>query len=94
MIPQSTLAGDVEVINNETAILKSTQLNNTAAKIPINISKIQGHEVRVGMTSVCILVVELLRGLYQLVSKSGLCYNAKHWTRCVVSGQAHSPPIN
>ncbi|KIM69917.1 hypothetical protein SCLCIDRAFT_1207158 [Scleroderma citrinum Foug A] len=53
---------DINVISSGPTILKSIQLDNAAAKIPVNISKARDDEVGDGTTSVCVLVVELLRG--------------------------------
>jgi len=60
-ILQSTSTGDINVTNDGATILKAIQLDNAAAKILVNISKVQDDEVGDGTTSVCVLAAELLR---------------------------------
>ena len=50
-------------------ILKSIALDNAAAKVLVNISKVQDDEVGDGTTSVAVLAAELLREAEQLVSQ-------------------------
>ncbi|QRW01738.1 TCP-1/cpn60 chaperonin family (T-complex protein 1) [Ceratobasidium sp. AG-Ba] len=66
-ILQSGSTGDVNVTNDGATILKSIQLDNAAAKILVNISKVQDDEVGDGTTSVCVLASELLREAEKLV---------------------------
>ncbi|KAG8931242.1 T-complex protein 1 subunit beta [Tulasnella sp. 419] len=66
-ILQSGSTGDVNVTNDGATILKSIQLDNAAAKILVNISKVQDDEVGDGTTSVCVLAAELLREAEKLV---------------------------
>lgn len=66
-ILQSASTGEVNVTNDGATILKSIQLDNAAAKILVNISKVQDDEVGDGTTSVCVLASELLREAEQLV---------------------------
>lgn len=55
------------VTNDGATILKSISLDNPAAKILVNISKVQDDEVGDGTTSVCVLASELLREAEKLV---------------------------
>lgn len=59
--------GSITVTNDGATILKSIQLDNPAAKILVNISKVQDDEVGDGTTSVCVLASELLREAEKLV---------------------------
>ncbi|KAG1822284.1 chaperonin Cpn60/TCP-1 family [Suillus variegatus] len=67
-ILQSGSSGDINVTNDGATILKSIQLDNAAAKILVNISKVQDDEVGDGTTSVCVLAAELLREAERLIS--------------------------
>lgn len=67
-ILQSASSGEVNVTNDGATILKSIQLDNAAAKILVNISKVQDDEVGDGTTSVCVLAAELLREAEKLVN--------------------------
>ncbi|KAG2353187.1 chaperonin Cpn60/TCP-1 family [Suillus spraguei] len=67
-ILQSASSGDIQVTNDGATILKSIQLDNAAAKILVNISKVQDDEVGDGTTSVCVLAAELLREAEKLVA--------------------------
>lgn len=58
---------EVMVTNDGATILKSVQLDNPAAQILVNISKVQDDEVGDGTTSVCVLAGELLRQAERLV---------------------------
>ena len=74
--------GDITVTNDGATILKSIALDNAAAKILVNISKVQDDEIGDGTTSVCVLAAELLREAERLVSNKihpqtiidGMCY--------------------
>ena len=66
-ILQSGSSGDINVTNDGATILRSIQLDNAAAKILVNISKVQDDEVGDGTTSVCVLAAELLREAEKLV---------------------------
>eukprot|EP00301_Raphidiophrys_heterophryoidea_P022668 c6777_g1_i1.p1 GENE.c6777_g1_i1~~c6777_g1_i1.p1 ORF type:complete len:544 (-),score=137.48 c6777_g1_i1:270-1856(-) len=67
-ILQSTVdQQNVTVTNDGATILKSVDLDNPAAKVLVNISKVQDDEVGDGTTSVCVLAGELLRQAEQLV---------------------------
>ena len=67
-ILHSVSTGDVIVTNDGATILKSIALDNPAAKILVNISKVQDDEVGDGTTSVCVLAAELLREAEKLVA--------------------------
>ncbi|EPQ59771.1 hypothetical protein GLOTRDRAFT_56030 [Gloeophyllum trabeum ATCC 11539] len=68
-ILQSASTGDINVTNDGATILKAIQLDNPAAKILVNISKVQDDEVGDGTTSVCVLAAELLREAEKLVNQ-------------------------
>ena len=68
-ILHSVSTGDVTVTNDGATILKSIQLDNPAAKILVNISKVQDDEVGDGTTSVCVLAAELLREAEKLIAQ-------------------------
>src|SRR3569833_1254212 len=58
------------VTNDGATILKSIALDNAAAKVLVNISKVQDDEVGDGTTSVAVLSAELLREAEKLVDKT------------------------
>ena len=66
-ILQSVSSGDINVTNDGATILKAIQLDNPAAKILVNISKVQDDEVGDGTTSVTVLAAELLREAEKLI---------------------------
>lgn len=66
-ILQSASTGEISVTNDGATILKSIQLDNAAAKILVNISKVQDDEIGDGTTSVCVLAAELLREAEKLI---------------------------
>jgi T-complex protein 1 subunit beta len=68
-ILQSASSGDINVTNDGATILKSIQLDNAAAKILVNISKVQDDEVGDGTTSVCVLAAECLREAERLINQ-------------------------
>ncbi|PUU80670.1 chaperonin Cpn60/TCP-1 family [Tuber borchii] len=57
------------VTNDGATILKSIALDNAAAKVLVNISKVQDDEVGDGTTSVTVLAAELLREAEKLVDQ-------------------------
>lgn len=57
------------VTNDGATILKSIALDNAAAKVLVNISKVQDDEVGDGTTSVAVLAAELLREAERLVDQ-------------------------
>lgn len=61
--------GSIMVTNDGATILKSIALDNAAAKVLVNISKVQDDEVGDGTTSVCVLAAELLREAEILVAR-------------------------
>ncbi|KAJ3963998.1 chaperonin Cpn60/TCP-1 family [Lentinula raphanica] len=67
-ILQSASTGEINVTNDGATILKAIQLDNAAAKILVNISKVQDDEVGDGTTSVCVLAAELLREAEKLIA--------------------------
>ncbi|ORX93350.1 T-complex protein 1 subunit beta [Basidiobolus meristosporus CBS 931.73] len=68
-ILQSATDGTIMVTNDGATILKSIALDNAAAKVLVNISKVQDDEVGDGTTSVCVLASELLREAEKLVNQ-------------------------
>ncbi|KAL7642203.1 UNVERIFIED_CONTAM: hypothetical protein RMT77_006764 [Armadillidium vulgare] len=60
--------GQIEVTNDGATILRNIGVDNPAAKILVNISKIQDNEVGDGTTSVVVLASELLKEAEKLVS--------------------------
>jgi len=61
--------GGVHVTNDGATILKSILIDNPAAKVLIDISKVQDEEVGDGTTSVCVLAGELLRQAEKLIDQ-------------------------
>ncbi|WFD33370.1 T-complex protein 1 subunit beta [Malassezia cuniculi] len=68
-ILQSVGSNDIVVTNDGATILKSIHIDNAAAKILVNISKVQDDEVGDGTTSVCVLASELLREAERLIEQ-------------------------
>ncbi|KAF5364032.1 hypothetical protein D9756_001008 [Leucocoprinus leucothites] len=68
-ILQSGSTGEINVTNDGATILKAIQLDNAAAKILVNISKVQDDEVGDGTTSVAVLAAELLREAEKLIAQ-------------------------
>lgn len=68
-ILQSASTGEINVTNDGATILKAIQLDNAAAKILVNISKVQDDEVGDGTTSVAVLAAELLREAEKLIAQ-------------------------
>src|ERR1700712_3982991 len=68
-ILQSASTGEIMVTNDGATILKSIALDNAAAKVLVNISKVQDDEVGDGTTSVAVLAAELLRQAEFLVTQ-------------------------
>lgn len=61
--------GDVQVTNDGATILNKLQIDNPAAKVLIDVSKVQDDEVGDGTTSVCVLAGELLREAEKLLEQ-------------------------
>ncbi|XP_063233280.1 T-complex protein 1 subunit beta [Bacillus rossius redtenbacheri] len=59
--------GQVEITNDGATILKSIGVDNPAAKILVEMSKVQDDEVGDGTTSVTVLAAELLREAEKLI---------------------------
>jgi T-complex protein 1 subunit beta len=66
-ILQSASGHGMLVTNDGATILKSIALDNAAAKVLVNLSKVQDDEVGDGTTSVCVLAAELLREAEKLI---------------------------
>lgn len=62
-------AGQVEVTNDGATILKSVGVDNPAAKILVDMSKVQDDEVGDGTTSVTVLASELLKEAEKLIEQ-------------------------
>lgn len=62
-------AGDVQVTNDGATILKSVGVDNPAAKILVNMSRVQDDEVGDGTTSVTVFASELLREAEKLIEQ-------------------------
>ncbi|VVD05304.1 unnamed protein product [Leptidea sinapis] len=62
-------SGQVEVTNDGATILKSIGVDNPAAKILVDMSKVQDEEVGDGTTSVTVLAAELLREAEKLIEQ-------------------------
>ncbi|KAL3276539.1 hypothetical protein HHI36_011914 [Cryptolaemus montrouzieri] len=62
-------AGDVQVTNDGATILKSVGVDNPAAKVLVNMSKVQDDEVGDGTTSVTVLASELLKEAEKLIEQ-------------------------
>ncbi|KAF9078265.1 T-complex protein 1 subunit beta [Rhodocollybia butyracea] len=67
-ILQSASTGEINVTNDGATILKAIQLDNAAAKILVNISKVQDDEIGDGTTSVVVLAAQLLREAEKLIA--------------------------
>jgi len=75
----STTGKDMKVTNDGATILKSVVVDNPAANVLINMSKVQDEEVGDGTTSVTVLAGELLREAEKLI-------NAKIHPQTIVAG--------
>lgn len=61
--------GQVEITNDGATILKAVGVDNPAAKILVDMSRVQDDEVGDGTTSVTVLAAELLREAEKLIEK-------------------------
>ncbi|XP_073994111.1 T-complex protein 1 subunit beta-like [Rhodnius prolixus] len=61
--------GKVEVTNDGATILKAIGVDNPAAKILVNMAKVQDDEVGDGTTSVTVLAAELLREAERMIDR-------------------------
>lgn len=68
-ILQSNSGKAMQVTNDGATILRSLSVDNPAAKVLIDLSKVQDDEVGDGTTSVCVLASELLREAEKLVDQ-------------------------
>lgn len=62
-------SGDVQITNDGATILKAIGVDNPAAKILVNMSRVQDDEVGDGTTSVTVLAAELLREAEKLIEQ-------------------------
>ena len=69
ILQSTSRGGNVSVTNDGATILKSVLIDNPAAKVLIDISKVQDDEVGDGTTSVCVLAGEFLRQAAELIEK-------------------------
>merc|ERR1719267_543356 len=69
ILQSTSKGGHVSVTNDGATILKSVLIDNPAAKVLIDISKVQDNEVGDGTTSVCVLAGEFLRQAAELIEK-------------------------
>lgn len=67
LVSHGRSAGSVEVTNDGATILKSVGVDNPAAKILVDMSRVQDDEVGDGTTSVTVLASELLREAEKLI---------------------------
>lgn len=74
--------GEVSVTNDGATILKSIYTDNPAAKVLVDIAKVQDEEVGDGTTSVTVLCSELLR------EGEKLCEQKIH-AQTIISGTSH-----
>lgn len=66
---QSASRADSQITNDGATILQAIPFNNPAAKVLVNISKVQDEEVGDGTTTVTVLAAELLREAEKLVDR-------------------------
>lgn len=69
LISHGRNAGRVEVTNDGATILRAVGVDNPAAKILVDMSRVQDEEVGDGTTSVTVLAAELLRQAEKLVEQ-------------------------
>lgn len=69
LVSHGRSAGQVQVTNDGATILKSIGIDNPAAKILVNMSRVQDDEVGDGTTSVTVLASELLREAEKLIEQ-------------------------
>merc|ERR1719198_26109 len=61
--------GDITITNDGATILRSIHVDNAAAKVLVDISRVQDEEVGDGTTSVAVLCGELLRAAEDLINQ-------------------------
>ncbi|CAL6005514.1 TCP-1_chaperonin subunit beta [Hexamita inflata] len=64
-----SVQGGMRITNDGATILKSVMIDNPAARVLIDISRVQDEAVGDGTTSVCVLAGELLRSARELLDK-------------------------
>ena len=64
-----SVSGGMNITNDGATILKSVVVDNPAARVLIDISRVQDETVGDGTTSVCVLAGEILRQAQQLLAK-------------------------
>lgn len=69
LVAQGRNLGQVEVTNDGATILKAIGVDNPAAKILVDMSRVQDDEVGDGTTSVTVLAAELLREAEKLIDQ-------------------------
>lgn len=69
LVAHGRSVGQVEVTNDGATILKAVGVDNPAAKILVDMSKVQDDEVGDGTTSVTVLAAELLKEAEKLVEQ-------------------------
>lgn len=69
LVSMGRSAGQVEVTNDGATILKAIGVDNPAAKVLVDMSKVQDDEVGDGTTSVTVLASELLKEAERLVDQ-------------------------
>ena len=87
--------GQVQITNDGATILKSIMIDNPAAKVLVEISKVQDDEVGDGTTSVCVLAGELLKVAEDLISQKihPQTIIAGFRQACDVAAAVRTPPI-
>jgi len=65
----SSASGEITITNDGATILRSIHVDNAAAKVLVDISRIQDEEVGDGTTSVAVLCGELLRQAEDLIAQ-------------------------
>ncbi|XP_043468641.1 T-complex protein 1 subunit beta [Leptopilina heterotoma] len=69
LVAHGRTAGDVQVTNDGATILKNVGVDNPAAKILVDMSRVQDDEVGDGTTSVTVLASEFLREAEKLIDQ-------------------------
>ncbi|CAK9804834.1 T-complex protein 1 subunit beta [Anthophora plagiata] len=69
LVAHGRSAGQVQVTNDGATILKNVGVDNPAAKILVDMSRVQDDEVGDGTTSVTVLAAELLREAEKLIDQ-------------------------
>jgi T-complex protein 1 subunit beta len=65
----TSASGEITITNDGATILRSIHVDNAAAKVLVDISRIQDEEVGDGTTSVAVLCGELLRQAEDLIAQ-------------------------